>query len=223
MKSENEGAFLPEACLFDLDGVLVDTAGYHYLAWKRLAGELGMAFTHADNEKLKGVSRIRSLELLMEWGGISRSAGEMEELAARKNAWYLEMIGNMQPDELLPGALDFIRAVRGAGIRIALGSASKNAGMILAKTGIAAYFEAIVDGNLVPASKPDPEVYLRGAAMLGVTPGACVVFEDAVSGIGAARAAGMKVVGIGSPDILGDADLVISGLHEMTTDRLKEL
>lgn len=214
---------MPAACLFDLDGVLVDTARYHYLAWKRLAAELGIGFTRDDNEQLKGVSRIRSLELIMEWGGITRSAPEMEELAARKNGWYLDMISTMTPEELLPGALGFIRAVRQAGIRVALGSASKNSAIILEKTGIAPYFDAIVDGSTVSASKPDPEVFLTGARMLGVSPGDCVVFEDAVAGLGAARAAGMKVIGVGSPEILKDADLVISGLHEMTTDRLKGL
>ena len=213
----------PLACIFDLDGVIVDTATYHFQAWKKLANEVGIDFTHEENEQLKGVSRMRSLELILEWGGVSKTEPEKEELARRKNEWYLEMISQMTADELLPGALDFIRAVKAAGIKVALGSASKNSGVIMEKTGLLASFDAIVDGNVVTSSKPDPEVFLKGAALLGIDPADCVVFEDAVSGIGAAKAAGMKVVGIGLPEVLNDADLVISGLHEMTVDRLEEI
>lgn len=213
----------PLACIFDLDGVIVDTASYHFQAWRRLAGELGIDFTHHENEQLKGVSRMRSLELILEWGGVSKTEAEKEELARRKNEWYLEMISRMTADELLPGTLEFIRLVKAAGIKVALGSASKNSGLIMEKTGLLNYFDAIVDGNLVTASKPDPEVFLKGAGLLGISPVDCVVFEDAVSGVGAARAAGMKVVGIGTRDVLKDADLVITGLQEMTVERLKDI
>jgi beta-phosphoglucomutase len=223
VKVNNDAPSLPRACLFDLDGVLVDTAIYHFQAWRKLALELGLDFTHEENERLKGVSRIRSLELILEWGGISKSPEEKEELAGRKNEWYLEMISAIQPDELLPGTLEFIKAVRAAGIKVGLGSASKNSGIILEKTGLTGYFDAIVDGNIVTASKPDPEVFLKGAELLGTEARDCVVFEDAVSGVGAARAAGMKVVGIGMPEVLSDADLVVSGLHEMTIERLKNI
>lgn len=212
-----------KACLFDLDGVIVDTAVYHYKAWKRLANELGFDFTEAQNENLKGVSRVRSLELILEWGGVVKSEMERAALATRKNEWYVEMINQMEPDEILPGALEFLQTLKAAGIKTALGSASKNSGIILQKVGLLPYFDAIVDGNHVKASKPDPEVFLKGAQALGQSPEACVVFEDAIAGVQAGKAGGMKVVGIGSPEILTGADLVVAGLHEMTLDKLRSL
>jgi beta-phosphoglucomutase len=212
-----------KACLFDLDGVIVDTAVYHYKAWKRLANELGFDFTEAQNEHLKGVSRVRSLELILGWGGVTKTEAERVALATRKNDWYVEMINQMEPGEILPGVVAFLQAVQAAGIKTALGSASKNSGTILQKVGLLPYFDALVDGNQVKTSKPDPEVFLKGAAALGVPPGACVVFEDAIAGVEAGKAAGMKVVGIGSPEVLTGADLVVAGLHEMTLDKLKAL
>lgn len=208
------------ACIFDLDGVIVDTAVYHYKAWKRLANELGFDFTEARNEKLKGISRGRSLELILEWGGVSKTPAEREELATRKNDWYLQMIGRMTPEEILPGALSFLHQVRAAGMATALGSASRNTAVILERTGLLPLFDAVVDGSSVTASKPDPEIFLRCAAALRVIPEHCMVFEDAVAGIAAARAAGMKVIGIGSPEVLAEADLVLPGLQEMNIDML---
>jgi len=152
-----------KACIFDLDGVIVDTAVYHYKAWKRLANELGFDLTEQQNEKLKGVSRVRSLELILQWGGVTKTAAEQEELAARKNEWYVEMINRMTPDEILPGAKEFLIACREAGLKTALGSASKNSGTILDKVGIAGLFDAVIDGNKVSKPKPDPEVFLQGA------------------------------------------------------------
>lgn len=210
-----------KACLFDLDGVLVDTAVYHYQAWKRLANELGFDFTEHQNEQLKGVSRVRSLELILEWGGITKTETEKTDLATRKNNWYVDLINQMQATEILPGAADFLRAVRQAGYKTALGSASKNSRTILQKVGLLPLFDAIVDGNEVAASKPDPEVFLKGAAALGVAPENCLVFEDAQSGIAAAKAGNMKVVGIGSEAILTGADMVVAGLHEMQVEDLK--
>jgi beta-phosphoglucomutase len=212
-----------KACIFDLDGVIVDTAVYHYKAWKRLANELGFDFTEEDNEKLKGVSRTRSLELILQWGGITKTEAEKEELATRKNNWYVEMISKMTPEDVLPGAVEFLEACINAGIKTALGSASKNSGIILEKTGIAHLFNAIIDGNKVSKPKPDPEVFLKGAEELGIAPGNCVVFEDAIAGVEAAIAGGMKVVGIGSPDVLGEADMVVKGLNEMTIEKLSPL
>jgi len=212
-----------KACLFDLDGVIVDTAVYHYKAWKRLANSLGFDFTEHQNEQLKGVSRVRSLELVLGWGGVTKTAEEQHELATLKNTWYVEMISKMTPDEILPGAKRFLEDCRAAGLKIALGSASKNSGMILDKTGLADHFDAVIDGNKVSKAKPDPEVFLKGAEALGVQPNECVVFEDAVAGIEAAIAGGMKAVGIGSPELLGDADLVVSGLDKMTVEALGEL
>ncbi len=212
-----------KACIFDLDGVIVDTAVYHYKAWKRLANSLGFDFTEEQNEKLKGVSRARSLELILQWGGITKTAAEQEELATLKNTWYVEMISRMTPAEILPGAKEFLQACRTAGIKTALGSASKNSTMILEKINMASYFDAVIDGNKVTKPKPDPEVFLKGAEEVGVAPANCVVFEDAIAGVEAAVAGGMKSVGIGSPDVLGMANLVVKGLNEMSLEKLYNL
>jgi beta-phosphoglucomutase len=212
-----------KACIFDLDGVIVDTAIYHYKAWKRLANELGFDITEEDNEKLKGVSRTRSLELILGWGGMVTTEAEREELATRKNEWYVEMISKMTPAEVLPGAKEFLELCLDAGIKTALGSASKNSGMILERTGIAHLFNAVIDGNKVSKPKPDPEVFLKGAEELNEPPVNCVVFEDAIAGVEAAIAGGMKVVGIGSPQVLGRANLVVGGLNEMNLNKLKNL
>ncbi len=209
-----------KACIFDLDGVIVDTAKYHYLAWKRLAGDLGIKFTEKDNERLKGVSRMASLEIILEIGRMELSAGEKEILAARKNEWYVEYISRMTPEEILPGALGFISDLKREGIKIGLGSASKNTPMILERVGISHLFDAVADGNIVHKAKPDPEVFLKAAAMLGCLPGDCVVFEDAVAGVEAARNAGMRCVGIGDSRVLKNASLVVGGLHEMTIDKM---
>ena len=212
-----------KACLFDLDGVIVDTAIYHYKAWKRLAAEMGFDFTEHDNERLKGVSRMRSLEIILEIGGVTKTEAEKEELAIRKNNWYVDMINQMTPAEVLPGAKEFLEACRENGIKTALGSASKNSGIILDKTNIAHLFDAIVDGNKVSKAKPDPEVFLKGAEELNEPAENCVVFEDAIAGVEAAINAHMKVVGIGSPDVLKGANLVVSGLDKMTIARLHSL
>jgi beta-phosphoglucomutase len=212
-----------KACIFDLDGVIVDTAIYHYKAWKRLANELGFDLTERDNEKLKGVSRVRSLELILQWGGVTKTLAEQEELATKKNGWYVEMISKMTPAEILPGAEEFLVSCRDAGLKTALGSASKNSGMILDKVGIAHLFDAVIDGNKVSKPKPDPEVFLEGAEELGMQPAVCVVFEDAIAGVEAAKNGGMKAVGVGSPEVLTQADLVISVLNEMNLEKLYSL
>jgi beta-phosphoglucomutase len=212
-----------QACIFDLDGVIVDTAVYHYKAWKRLANELGFDITEEQNEKLKGVSRVRSLELILQWGGVTKTPEEQAELAAKKNAWYVEMISHMTPAEILPGAREFLESCRAAGLKTALGSASKNSVTILDKIGIAGLFDAVIDGNKVSKPKPDPEVFLKGAEALNIPPANCVVFEDAIAGIEAAKNGGMKAVGVGSPEVLNEADLVISGLSEMSLEKLSPL
>lgn len=212
-----------KACIFDLDGVIVDTAIYHYRAWKRLANEQGFDFTEKENEQLKGVSRTRSLELILGWGGIQKTEAEKEELANRKNEWYVEMISKMQPNEVLPGAREFVQSCRDAGIKTALGSASKNSATILAKTNLTHLFDVIIDGNKVSKPKPDPEVFLEGARELHVSPSDCVVFEDAVAGIAAAKAGGMRAVGIGDAETLKQADLVVNGLDKMSLKVLNEI
>ncbi len=214
---------LLKACIFDLDGVLVDTAIYHYEAWKRLANELGFDFTQEQNEQLKGISRIDSLEKILGWGNIQIPQALKLELAGRKNTWYVKMISKMKPDEVLPGSRELLEAVRASGFKCALGSASRNSALILESTSLAPYFDVIVDGNSVKASKPDPEVFLKGAALLGIDPKDCIVFEDGIAGVQAALAAGMKVVGIGRPEVLNMADLVYSGLDKIDLTTLKEL
>jgi len=212
-----------KACIFDLDGVIVDTAVYHYKAWRRLANELGFDITEEQNEQLKGVSRVRSLELILQWGGVVKTAAEQAELAQRKNEWYVEMISHMTPAEILPGAKEFLESCRAAGLKTALGSASKNSVTILDKIGMAGLFDAVIDGNKVNKPKPDPEVFLKGAEALNIPPANCVVFEDAIAGIEAAKNGGMKAIGVGSPKVLGEADLVISGLNEMSLEKLSAL
>jgi beta-phosphoglucomutase len=209
-----------KACIFDLDGVIVDTARYHFLAWKRLTTRMGINFTEEDNERLKGVSRMASLEIILEIGGRSLDQAEKEKLAALKNAWYVEYISKMEADEILPGTTEFITSLKKMDIRIALGSASKNTPMILDRIGMKRTFDAIADGNIVHKAKPDPEVFLKAASMVGTDPAECVVFEDAVAGVEAALNAGMKCVGIGRRDVLSKAHLVVKGLFEMTTDKL---
>ena len=209
-----------QACIFDLDGVIVDTAKYHYLAWKRLAAELGFEFTIEHNERLKGVSRMRSLDILLEVGGLNFSDEHKNELATRKNEWYVEYISKMDETEVLPGAKQFLTDVHRNGWLTALGSASKNAGLILKNIHMADYFDSIVDGTKTTTAKPDPEVFLLCASELHVQPQTCVVFEDAAAGIEAAIAAGMHSVGIGSPDILGKADLVVPSLAAVSIAQL---
>lgn len=211
-----------EACLFDLDGVVVDTAKYHFIAWKALAEELGFKFTLEDNERLKGVSRMQSLEILLEIGNMRFSDREKLAMAEKKNALYVSYIEKMTPEETLPGVERFLQELRTAGIRIALGSASKNAPMILERIQLSGMFDVIVDGNSISEAKPNPEVFLKGAERLGVLPENCVVFEDAIAGIEAAQNANMYSVGIGDADTLGFADLVIPGFDGFTVDKLKK-
>ena len=214
---------LIQACIFDLDGVIVDTAVYHYQAWKRLANELGFDFTEEDNEKLKGVSRMASLDLILQWGGLEKTQAEKEELAARKNEWYVDMITKMTPAEVLPGAREFVESCKASGIKTALGSASKNSETILAKAGISHLFDVVIDGNKVSKPKPDPEVFLKGAEELHIAPRNCVVFEDAIAGVEAAKNGGMLAVGIGSATTLGAADIVVSGLDQLSIEKLNDL
>lgn len=202
--------------LFDLDGVIVDTAKFHFKAWRRLAQDLGIDFSEAENEQLKGVSRKESLEKILEWGQISLNPEEFDRRMAQKNDWYLEFVHEMGKEEALPGAKEFLQASANLNIAIGLGSASKNALLILDQLAITPMFQTIIDGTKVSKSKPDPEVFLKGAEELGITAESLVVFEDSLAGIEAARRGGFRTVGIGSPDILSDAEIVISGLDQMS-------
>jgi beta-phosphoglucomutase len=223
MKSENKKSMQTRACIFDLDGVIVDTAKYHYQAWKKLAGQLNIHFTEKDNERLKGVSRMESLDILLEIGGIKLDEIARMTYAAIKNVWYVEMISRMTPDEILPGAVRFIMEVRSAGLLTAIGSASRNTPMILERTGIAGLFDAVADGNVVSRAKPDPEVFLKAAELLKTNPEDCVVFEDAAAGVKAALNAGMLCVGIGSPEFLPEAHYVVAGLDKMNIEILRKI
>jgi beta-phosphoglucomutase len=211
------------ACIFDLDGVLVDTAVYHYQAWKKLANSMGFDFSHAQNEQLKGVNRMRSLDMILNWGGITKTEAEKEELAGLKNSWYVEMISKMSATEVLPGTLELLQELQSQGIKMALGSASKNSGLILERTQLAHFFDAVVDGNSVTTSKPDPEVFVKGAELLNTPASNCIVFEDASAGVQAALAAKMAVVGIGDAENLPGADRIIKDLAGITVAELKEL
>lgn len=218
---EEEAMHNIKAIIFDLDGVLVDTAKYHYLAWKRLAEELNIIFSLQDNERLKGVSRMQSLEIILELGNISLDTATKIELAEKKNIWYVDYISKLTPDDILPGVIGFLKSTKLDNIKIALGSASKNSMLILNKLNLTDYFDAIIDGTKVSKAKPDPEVFLKGAEELNVLPSECIVFEDAEAGVEAAINAGMYCIGIGSKNILKEANLVFSGFSDMTFDKLK--
>lgn len=209
------------ACLFDLDGVIVDTAKYHFIAWRKIAEELGFVFTEKDNERLKGVSRTRSLEILLEIGGIALDTAAKVALAEKKNALYLTYVMQMTPAEILPGADAFLHACRQAGFKTALATASRNAAVIIDLLKIAPLFDVVVDGNKVTHTKPHPEVFLNCAKELGLAPSACVVFEDAEAGIAAAHAGGMFAIGIGDPAVLTQADFVVPGLGSISLAQLR--
>lgn len=204
-----------KACIFDLDGVLVDTANFHFIAWKRLADKLGFDFTLEDNELLKGVSRMTSLEILLRIGKKQISEQKKHELAELKNNWYVEHISKMNEDDVLPGVLNFLQELKNGGFKLGLGSASKNAKHILKNTDIEKYFDVIVDGTSVSEAKPNPEVFFKGIQGLGVEPSECIVFEDAVAGVEAALTAGAFAIGVGSRDTLGKAHVVIPNFEEM--------
>ena len=213
---------LIKACIFDLDGVIVDTAHYHFLAWKRLANELGIEFTEIDNERLKGVSRLRSMEILMELGDLTLSQHEKERLANKKNEWFVDYVERMVPEEIFPGVKELIRQLHDQGIKVGLASSSKNAKTVIQLLHVQNEFDVVVDGNMITHSKPDPEIFLLAARKLGMDPKDCLVFEDAEAGVEAALAAGMKCVGVGSPEQLGKADKVVQRTSDFAVTMLHE-
>jgi len=194
------------AFIFDLDGVIVSTDEFHYLGWKQMADEEGICFDRTINERLRGVSRMESLSIILEKANRAYSQIEMEQMATRKNKYYRQLLEQLSPANILPGVADFLAVLKEAGIKMAIGSSSKNTPMILEKIGLADFFDAVADGNQIKNSKPDPEVFLLAAALLGVDPASCVVVEDAEAGVDAARAAGMKVIGVGSAASSQNAD-----------------
>ncbi len=209
--------------IFDLDGVIVDTAKYHYLAWKHLADELNIPFTEEQNEQFKGVSRKRCLEILLEWGNLKVTQDQFNAWLGEKNEDYLKYIDTMTEEEVLPGVPEVLNFLKENNVPMGLGSASKNARPILKKVGLIPYFKTIVDGTQVTKAKPDPEVFVIAASDLGLSPENCIVFEDAIAGIEAANSAGMVSVGIGDKETLSAARYNFKDFTEIELDFIKEL
>ena len=212
-----------KAFIFDLDGVIVDTARYHYLAWQKIATELNIDFTHEHNELLKGVSRVRSLDIILELGQVTASQEDKDKWLIQKNEDYLSYLVHMDESEILPGVLTVLQFLKEKKQPIALGSASKNARPILEKTGLLPYFDAIVDGNDVTNAKPDPEVFLVAAQLLGKMPEQAIVFEDSVAGIQAANTAKMTSIGIGEAATLHEAKYIFKDFTAIHSAFLEEL
>lgn len=204
--------------IFDLDGVLTDTAEFHYRAWRRLADELGIPFTREENESLRGIPRRESLLLMLK--GRKYPEEKMQEFMERKNGYYLEYIREMTPKDMLPGARELLEQIRAAGLKSALGSASRNAREVVERLGIAGVFDAIADGNSVTRQKPAPDLFLHAAELLRIPPESCVVVEDAAAGIEAARAGGFRTVGIGPRERVGDAELILPDLAGVRLESL---
>lgn len=212
-----------KAVIFDLDGVIVNTAKYHYLAWKHLANSLGFDITEKQNEHLKGVSRVKSLDIILEWGGIELGENQKEVLLIQKNKEYLDYIDTLSKTDILPGVKEVLDYLKKTDKQIALGSASKNAIPILEKLEILNLFDVIVDGNSVKKAKPNPEVFLNAADKLNIAPEYCVVVEDAKAGIEAANSADMISVGIGDKLVLNKANYVLADTSKLSIDFLKVL
>ena len=204
--------------MFDLDGVLTDTAEYHFRGWKRLADEEGLPFTRTDNEALRGVPRRDSLLLILKSQPVPEE--KLQEMMDRKNRYYLEFIHEIKPSDLLPGALSFLQELRLAGLKAAIGSASKNAAEVIERLGIRSLFDAISDGHSVERQKPAPDLFLHAAAQLGLDPGECVVVEDAAAGVAAAKAGGFYTVGLGPLERVGAADAVFPSLDGVGLEQL---
>jgi beta-phosphoglucomutase len=208
------------AVLFDLDGVIVSTDEYHFHAWKKLADAAGIPFSREDNERLRGVSRMESLDIILERAARSYSVNEREELACTKNSLYREMLAGLTPRDILPGVTTLLRDLRSHGIKLAIGSSSRNAVAILQAIGAGEFFDIVVDGTQIQRSKPDPEVFLSAADRLGIPYGQCLVVEDALAGVEAAIAAGMPVLAIGSARADPRATLRASDLTEVSVESL---
>jgi beta-phosphoglucomutase len=209
-----------QAVIFDLDGVIVSTDEYHFQAWQRLAREEEIPFTEKDNEQLKGVSRMESLEIILKQSQKSYTAEAKVDMAERKNSYYRDLLKNLSPSHILPGVLHFLKSLERQGIRVAIGSSSKNAVPILHKLGLIQSFEAVADGTNIKKSKPDPEVFLLAASLLSIPPTNCLVVEDAEAGVDAGLAAGMKVLAVGSASSLEKATFRAKDLSHITTDQL---
>jgi beta-phosphoglucomutase len=212
-----------KAFIFDLDGVIVDTAKFHFLAWKKLADSLNINFTHEINEQLKGVSRVRSLEIILSQGNVQASQEDKNNWLVQKNEDYLAFVHQMDKSEILPRVEEVLQFLKTNNQYVVLGSASKNARPILEKVNILHYFDALVDGNDVTNAKPDPEVFLQGANQVQVAYKDAIVFEDSVAGIQAANLAGMTSVGIGEKEVLHESDFCFRDFTEMSNDFIMQL
>lgn len=212
-----------KACIFDMDGVIVDSTKYHYIAWKRLADELAIDFKEDDYENHKGLSRVDSLDLLLLKGNMELDNDTKIALMDKKNAWYLKLIEDIQQTECLPGVRDLITELTDNGIPCGVGSSSRNAQRILTALGLYDLFSTIVDGNRLTFSKPDPEVFLKGASEMGVNPTDTIVFEDAVVGVQAANKGGFFSIGIGDSNRLRQANHVIPGFEGFDLEQLKSV
>jgi len=207
-----------KAVIFDLDGVITDTAHYHYLAWKRLAESQGVHFDHAFNENLKGIDRMGSLDLILASSKRAYTSEEKLALADEKNLHYQELIATMSAADLLPGAVRALDTVRARGLRIGLASVSKNAFTVLGRLGITDKFDYVVDAATIARGKPDPKIFLKAARELGVAPEDCLGVEDAVAGVASIKSAGMFALGIGHPFVLTQADVVITSLSDFNLE-----
>ena len=212
-----------KAFIFDLDGVIVDTARYHYLAWKKIANALNIDFTHEHNELLKGVSRVRSLDIILDLGNIQASQEDKDKWLFQKNEDYLSYLVDVDESEILPGVLPILQFLKEKKQAIALGSASKNARPILEKTGILSFFDVIVDGNDVTNAKPDPEVFLKAAQLLNISPTDSIVFEDSVAGVQAANIGKMTSIGIGSKTVLHQAKYIFEDFTQIDKNFIEKL
>ncbi|RTY92889.1 beta-phosphoglucomutase [Flavobacterium sp. RSP46] len=212
-----------KAFIFDLDGVIVDTAKYHYLAWQKIANELNIEFTLEHNELLKGVSRVRSLDIILELGKVTASQEDKDQWLVQKNEEYLSYLVDMNESEILPGVFEILKFLKQNSQPIALGSASKNARPILEKTGLLSYFDAVVDGNDVTNAKPDPEVFLMAAKLLKIKPEDSIVFEDSVAGVQAANIGNMTSIGIGEATTLHEAKYIFNDFTAIDTQFIEEL
>jgi len=206
--------------IFDLDGVIVSTDNCHYLAWKKMADEEGIPFDRTINERLRGVSRMESLNIILEKATKAYSEEEKQAMATRKNGYYVELIGSLTPGDMLPGAMDTFQMLKEKGIRIAIGSSSRNTPVILKQIQLENAFDAVADGNAITRSKPDPEVFLLAAKLLGLSPDNCLVVEDADAGVEAALAGGMRVLGVGGAAQNPKATFAAASLADVNFDTI---
>ena len=209
-----------QGVIFDLDGVIVSTDNCHYLAWKQMTDEEGLAFDRNVNERLRGVSRMESLEIILENASKTYTTQEKDAMAARKNAYYVKLIGKLTPADILPGTLALLHELQQRGVKIAVGSSSRNTPVILTQIGLQHTFDAVADGNQITHSKPDPEVFLLAARLLELAPADCLVVEDADAGVEAALAGGMKALGVGSAANNTSATYQAQSLKDVSVEML---